>query len=161
LKIGGVMKLKPAGKLKNLNDFVVGAAVLISDGKVGYITDVSEIVTSGICGDVVECKADINYPNCGNSYHKYRRDGRSHYDAEHDIVSICRPEYSKIKSIRVWSDGPITKFMMDFGYDVADQYKLRIDTGEKRFKTRVIESEGYSAQARFTKTGVISVKVWK
>ena len=37
-------KLLPAGKLKNLNDLVIGTSVLIANGSVGYVRNVTDVI---------------------------------------------------------------------------------------------------------------------
>lgn len=158
-------KLIPAGKLKNLNDFVVGASVLTSGNLVGYIYKTSKTVTRGLGGEVCEIQADIKYPMHGSSYHTYRHDGRSQYDAKSDIVNVCNPINSKVKAIKVWSNQNLDPELIEKGNEIGLVYKLYIDT-EKKGKNwtgnktpRDLDGIGYKCQ--LGKSGILSVKVWR
>lgn len=158
-------KLLPAGKLKNLNDLVVGASVLGADGQVGYVIKTDKPMTNGICGDVVRIQADIKYPRCKTTYHTYRYDGRSEYFAEDDIVRVCRPENSKVKGIKVWSDRPLTPALIEAGNSLGMLCKLYIDT-EKNGKhwngtVKPAELNGIYGTCKLGKSGILSVKVWE
>jgi len=158
-------KLLPAGKLKNLNDLVVGASVLSSDGLVGYVTSTSKPCTDGIGGDIVEIQADVKFPQARMSFLTYRHDGRSTHSAEDDIVRVCRPENSKVKGIKVWSDQPLTPTLIEAGNSLGMTCKLYIDT-EKNGKlwsgtTKPAERNGIYGTCKLGKSGILSVKVWE
>lgn len=159
------MKLLPAGKLKNLNDFVVGASVLTASGLVGYISRVDKKCTIGGTDDICSIQADVRYPLHGSSFHSYRHDGRSTYDAEHDIVRVCNPENSKVKAIKVWSDQPLTPELLEAGNSLGLIFKLYIDT-EKKGKgftatKKPSEYKGFAGTCRLGKSGIVSVKIWR
>jgi len=160
------MKLLPAGKLKNLNDLVVGASVLKADGMVGFIYRTDKKVTrGGIGGDICEIQADVKYPLSGTSYHTYRHDGRSIHDAGSDIVKVCRPELSKVKAIKVWSNQPLDPDLIEAGNRLGLVCKLYIDT-EKKGKnwtgnTKPSEINGFAGTCKLGKSGILSVKVWR
>lgn len=159
------MKLLPAGKLKNLNDLVVGASVLTASGLVGYIYRTDKEVTSGPKGNICQIQADIKYPTHGTSYHSYRHDGRSVHDAEHDIVKVCLPQDSKVKAIKVWSDQSLDPELIEVGNSLGLICKLYIDTEKKgkvwKGNTKPSELKGFAGTCKLGKSGIISVKVWR
>ena len=157
-------KLINAGKLKNLNDCKVGTSVLIANGEVGTITDVTDVVTFNE-GDIAEARLWIDLPMRGSLMHKHRRDGRSHNDAEHDIARVSKPEDSKVKAIKVWSNQPLTKELIDKGNELAIVAKIAIDT-EKHGKNwagmkKPLQYKGFGYIVRLGKSGILSVKIWK
>lgn len=158
-------KLLPAGKLKNLNDLVVGASVLSADGLVGYVVSTSKPCTDGIGGDIVEIQADVKFPKSKFSFLTYRYDGRSTHNAKDDIVRVCRPENSKVKGIKVWSDQPLTPVLIEAGNSLGMLCKLYIDT-EKNGKhwngtVKPAELNGIYGTCKLGKSGILSVKVWE
>lgn len=159
------MKLLPAGKLKNLNDFVVGASVLTASGLVGYISRTNKKCTMAGTDEVCKIQADIKYPSHGTSYHSYRHDGRSTYDAEHDIVRVCRPEDSKVKAIKVWSKETLDFEMLEAANNLAMICKLYIDTDKagKNWKgnTKPSIHKGFAGVCKLGKSGILSVKIWR
>ena len=157
-------KLIKAGKLKNLNDCKIGSSVLIADGSVGIITDVTDVCTFND-GDIGEARLWIELPMKGSMMHKHRSDGRSHYDAEHDIVSVIKPEDSKVTAIKVWSNQPLTKELLTKGNELALIAKVTIDT-EKNGKgwlgmKKPTTQKGFGYIVKLGKSGVLSVKIWK
>lgn len=159
------MKLLAAGKLKNLNDLVVGASVLKADGLVGFICRTDKSVMGHPGGDIVQIQADIKYPLSGTSYHTYRHDGRSIHDAGSDIVKVCRPENTKVKAIKVWSNQPLEPELLEAGNNLGLVCKLYIDT-EKKGKNwngneKPSELNGFAGTCKLGKSGILSVKVWR
>ena len=163
-------KLLPAGKLKNLNDLVIGTSVLIAYGTVGYVTNVTDVVKFNfdhetMTGDIAEARLWINLAQAGSMMHTHRRDGRSHHDAEHDIVSICRSEDTKVKSIKVWSNQPLDVDLLNSGNELGLVCKLYIDTNKKgkdwKGHTKPAELNGVKGICKLGKSGLLSVKVWR
>lgn len=164
------MKLLNAGKLKNLNDLVVGASVLIANGNVGFVTSITDVVhinfdhEKGI-GDIGEARLWIDIPQGGFMSMKHRRDGRSHHDAEYDIVSVCRPENTKVKGIKVWSHQTLTPELIKAGNDFGLVCRLYIDTERNGRSWVGNKKPAVLGEVRGTcklgKSGVVSVKVWK
>ena len=157
-------KLIPAGKLKNLNDCKVGASVLIANGEVGTITDVTDVKTFND-GEIGQARLWINLPMRGSMMHVHRRDGRSHNDAEHDIVKVCLPENSKVKTIKIWSDQPLTTDLIEKGNELAVLAKCIIDT-EKNGKNwtgmkKPLQHMEYGYIVKLGKSGLLSVKIWR
>lgn len=159
------MKLLPAGKLKNLNDFTVGASVLTASGLVGYIYRTDKKTTWAGVNDVCGIQADVKYPMHGTSYHSYRHDGRSVHDAEHDIVKVCLPENSKVKAIKVWSSQPLDPELIETGNSLGLICKLYIDTEKKgkdwKGNTKPSELNGFAGTCKLGKSGILSVKIWR
>ena len=157
-------KLIPAGKLKNLNDLVVGTSVLLSNGNVGHVTSITDVVTFNH-GDIAEARLWIDLPQAGSMMHTHRRDGRSHHDAYGDIVSICRPEDTKVKAIKVWSNQPLDVELLKAGNELGLTCKLFIDTNKKgnnwKGNTKPTELNGIKGICKFGKSGMLSVKVWR
>ena len=160
----------PAGKLKNLNDLVIGTSVLIANGSVGYVRNVTDVINFNfdhekMTGDIAEARLWINLPQSGSMMHTHRRDGRSHHDAEHDIVSICRPEDSKVKSIKVWSNQALDIELLNTGNELGLICKLYIDTNKKgkdwKGNTKPTELNGIKGICKLGKSGQLSVKVWR
>jgi len=157
-------KLLPAGKLKNLNDCVVGAAVKIADGSVGMIYSVTDICHFNfdhkeMKGDIHSARLWIDLPLGGSMMHEHRVDGRSKHDAEHDIVSVCRPEHSKVLGYKVWGDLSDRK-AIEKANKISMLIKLRSDTGCKTpRKTNVID--GFKFTHSLGKSGIVSVKIEK
>lgn len=159
------MKLLPAGKLKNLNDLVVGASVLTANGLVGYVSSIDKKLTWAGSDDICGIQADVKYPKHGTSYHSYRHDGRSTHDAEHDIVRVCLPENSKVKAIKVWSNQCLDPELLDAGNSLGLICKLYIDTEKKGKKwtgnTKPTEINGIAGTCKLGKSGILSVKIWR
>ena len=157
-------KLTPAGKLKNLNDLVVGTSVLLSNGNVGHVTSVTDVVTFNH-GDIAEARLWIDLPQAGSMMHTHRRDGRSHHDAYGDIVSICRPEDTRVKAIKVWSNQTLDVELLKAGNDLGLVCKMYIDTNKNgkawTGNTKPTELNGIKGICKLGKSGVLSVKVWR
>lgn len=159
------MKLLNAGKLNDLNDFIIGSSVLSADGLVGFICGTGKPVINHPSGDICQIQADIRYPLAGNTYHTYRHDGRSNHNAHKDIVRVCRADKSKVKSIKVWSDQPLDPELIDVGNELGLICKLYIDT-EKNGKSwtgnkKPSELNGFLGICRLGRSGILSVKVWR
>ena len=157
-------KLLPAGKLKNLNDLVIGTSVLLANGNVGHVTSITDVMTFNQ-GDIAEARLWIDLPQAGSMMHTHRRDGRSHHDAYGDIVSICRPEDTKVKSIKVWSNQPLDVELLKVGNELGLTCKLFIDTNKKgkywTGNTKPTELNGVKGLCKLGKSGLLSVKVWR
>lgn len=165
------MKKLTSGKLKNLNDLVIGASVLKVNGNVGFVRDISDEKFMNFnhetCkGDIASVRATIDYPcGGGQSYYTYRVDGRTTCSPDADIVCVVRPEDSRVKSIKVYSDQVLTMEMIKFGNKIAELFKLYVDTGIKGSEwiktSKPIDKDGFMANCKLTKSGLVSVKVWK
>lgn len=157
-------KLLPAGKLKNLNDLVIGTSVLVANGNLGYVRDVTDIITFN-GGDISAARLWIDLPQAGSMMHTHRRDGRSHHDAYGDIVSICRPEDTKVKSIKVWGNQPLDVDLLKAGNELGLVCKLIIDTNKNgkdwKGNSTPTELNGVKGLCKFGKSGLLSVKVWR
>lgn len=154
--------MKQAGKLKNLNDLVVGAAVLNADSSYGYVTNISDTVTSFIPphdGDIVQCRATIVLPQKGSTYHSYRHDGRSREDANNDIVRIVTPDNFKVKSVKVWSNRPISQNELSKANKAAEMAKVAAELGSKKLNGNIWTIEDIEVKVTLTKTFTLSIKV--
>lgn len=157
------MKKMEAGKLDNLTYLVKGSSVIHINGKVGYVSSISDKLT-GIDGEVSQARLTIHYPcGGGTSFHSYRHDGRSREEADYDIVRYIEPWESKVKSVSVWSDETLCFDSIAVGNEIGILAKLYIDT-KKDKRTRQVKpssKDGFKFTWRLTKKGEIRVKVWR
>jgi hypothetical protein len=147
-----------AGELENLNDMIVGACVLCSDSRYGYITEISDRVTD-MNKNVCRCRATISYPGVGISFHSYRHDGRSRHDSGHDIVKIVKPDDFKIKSIKIISCKQITIEDMSIANDLSIMVKIAAELGTKKLTGKIREYKNKKFQVWLSKNKNITVKI--
>lgn len=147
-----------AGKLENLNDLVIGAAVLCENKKYGTVDSISDIVTD-TDGNIMRARITIHYPCAGFSFHSYRHDGRSREEAGYDITMVVKPDEFKVKEVKIFSDRPITIKEMEKANKALLMCKVAAEIGSTAINRREFDIDGIKIKLFLSKNFKLSLKV--
>jgi hypothetical protein len=83
--------------MENLNDIKQGTRLEFAAASPGIVSAIWREVGNGK-GDVIEARYCIAHDDGHESYHTFRRDGRSHHNQTHDITNVVHDYFDTLTS---------------------------------------------------------------